>query len=68
MNIPFCMFREINFDKFDEYVEYLRNHHFQYAFGKYHPLFRGALNMVTTNFTYTSIQRKTLSNQSIIIN
>ena len=54
MNILFCMFREINFDKFDEYVEYLRNHHFQYAFGKYHPLFRGALNMVTTNLTYTS--------------
>ncbi|XP_022317864.2 N-acetylneuraminate lyase-like isoform X2 [Crassostrea virginica] len=32
---PFTPFRdngEINFDKFDEYVEYLRNHHFQYAF------------------------------------
>nr|XP_011424453.2 N-acetylneuraminate lyase-like isoform X2 [Crassostrea gigas] len=32
---PFTPFRdngEINFDKFEEYANYLRNHHFQYAF------------------------------------
>lgn len=31
----YLSFREINFDKFGEYVNYLRNHHFQYAFGEY---------------------------------
>lgn len=42
------LFREINFDKFGEYANYLRNHHFQYAFGEYwkNPINSGSIKLL----------------------